>query len=164
MISRRWDGRSSCDASRSASWRVSRKAATPTRMNSSAVTAVTIPTWITATSRLNFSGSAGRTHLRPASRHMGSTSRFGTGSSRFVRQARGADQRYPHPLRQVLGGGPREVTVRPTRTQVLGSSPGIAIPAAAALSIGCSRYAAMRSGPAPISPGLSSAMRSAISP
>ena len=85
MISPGWGGRSSCDASQSASWKVSRKAATPMHMSSSAASAVTIPTWITATSPLNFSGSAGRTSSRTASRHTGSTSGLGTGSSQCAR-------------------------------------------------------------------------------
>jgi len=73
VISLRWGGRWFCGASRLASLRAGRKAATPTRMSSSALTAVTIPTWITAASHRSFSGSAGRTGLRRASRHMRST-------------------------------------------------------------------------------------------
>ena len=46
------------------------------------MTAVTIPTWITATSQLSFSGSAGRTSLLRASRHIKNTYSSATGSTR----------------------------------------------------------------------------------
>ena len=44
-----------------------------------------IPTWITTMSHPTFSGSAGRTGFRRASRHTGSTTGFNTGSRRFPR-------------------------------------------------------------------------------
>ena len=106
LISLRSGGRSSCDASPSASWKVSRKADTPTHMSSSAASVVIIPIWITATSRLSFSGSAGRTCSRTASRHTGSTSGVSTGSSRFPRQPRRADQNDPRTPRQLFRDRP----------------------------------------------------------
>ena len=95
LISPRRGGRSSCGASPSASWRISRKAATPMHMSSSAASAATIPTWMTATSALNFSRSAGRTRSRTASRH-----------SRFPRQPRRGDQNDPRALRQIIRDRP----------------------------------------------------------
>ena len=59
MNSPRWAGPWSCAAARSALLRTGRKAATATRSRSSAATAVTIPTGITATSRPGSGGSAG---------------------------------------------------------------------------------------------------------
>ena len=106
MISPRWGGQSSCDASPSASWKVSRKGATPMHMSSSAASAVTIPTWITAISPPNFSGSAGRTSSRTASRHTGSTSGVGTGSGQFPRQPKRADQNDPRTLWQIFRDRP----------------------------------------------------------
>jgi uncharacterized protein len=84
-------------------------------MSSSAASAVTIPTWTTARSRLNFGGSAGRTRLRSASGPTGSTSGFGTGRSRSVRQATRAGDKDLHTLRQILAAGPSDVTAGPTR-------------------------------------------------
>ena len=106
LISPRRGGQSSCDASQSASWKVSRKAATPMHMSSSAASAVTIPTWTTATSPLNIRESAGRTRSRTASRRTGSTSGFGAGSSRFPRQPRRGDQNDPRTLRQIFRDRP----------------------------------------------------------
>ena len=55
--------------------------------SSSAATAAMIPTWITGISHRTFSGSAGRTGFRQASRHTGGTTGFNTGNRQFPRPA-----------------------------------------------------------------------------
>ena len=87
-MSQRWDGRWSCGVSRSTSWRVAPKGATPIPMSSSVATAAIIPNWITATSQLTFNGSAGRIRFRRALQHTDSTSGFSIGSCRFLRPTR----------------------------------------------------------------------------
>jgi hypothetical protein len=76
-------------------------------MSSSAANAVTIPTWTTATSPLNFSRSAGRTPSRTASRHTGTTPGVSTGGSRFPRQPRRAGQNDPRTLRRIFRDRPQ---------------------------------------------------------
>src|SRR5271165_3761060 len=92
MMSPRWAGHWSCDVSRSTWW----KAATPTPTSSSAATAAMTPTWITGIPHRAFSGSAGRTGFRQASRHTGSTTGFNTGNRQFPQPAaRGSEQDPP---------------------------------------------------------------------
>jgi hypothetical protein len=56
------------------------------RSSSSAATAAIIPTWTTVTCHLSFSGSAGPTRLRGASRHTNSTPGLIAGGIHFTRR------------------------------------------------------------------------------